>query len=299
MEKKERNIKIAVFAAIAGIAALSVILFSPRVSRANFLDDIVNFLKNNSSSTAVETQTPPADISTPVSLYKPALDYEEAVIRAVDVSSKSVVSIVISKDLPVIENCPVNPFGDLPREFQDFFGGGFDFFGQCQTGTKKQEVGGGSGFIVSEDGLIVTNRHVVSDKNAEYTVLTNDGKKYDAKVLAQDSINDLAIIKITATGLSAAKLGDSDSIKLGQTAIAIGNALGEFRNTVSVGVISGLARNITASGGNGFLETIQGVIQTDAAINQGNSGGPHKTIVSRRAVCCGNRHARGETKFTG
>ena len=112
------------------------------------------------------------------------------------------------------------------------------------------------------------------DKDAEYTVLTNSGEKYDAKVIARDPIQDIAILKIDAVGLSPVKLGDSDSLKLGQTAIAIGNALGEFRDTVSVGVISGLARSITASGAGGFVERIDDVIQTDSAINQGNSGGP-------------------------
>ena len=211
-----------------------------------------------------------------VPLYKSAFDYEEAVVKAVEIASPAVVSIVISKDVPIIENCPSNPFYDLPSEFQDFFGspgGGFQFYQPCQKGIEKKEIGGGSGFIISSDGLILTNKHVASDKKASYTVLTNDGKKYDAEILAQDSVMDLAVVKIKASNLPVLKLGNSDSVKLGQTAIAIGNALGEFRNTVSVGVISGLARTITASGG-GQTETIEGVLQTDAAINQGNSGGP-------------------------
>ena len=122
--------------------------------------------------------------------------------------------------------------------------------------------------------MILTNKHVVADTSADYTVLTNDGKKYDAKVLARDPAQDLAVIKITATDLPVVTLGDSDTIKLGQTAIAIGNALGEFRNTVSVGVISGLSRTITASGADIGSESLQNLIQTDAAINPGNSGGP-------------------------
>jgi serine protease Do len=162
----------------------------------------------------------------------------------------------------------------LPPEFRDFFGRGFEFSTPCEKGTEKKEIGGGTGFVVSEDGLILTNKHVVFDTKAEYTVLTNDGKKYDAKVLARDPAQDLAVIKINASGLRPVKLGDSDTIKLGQTAIAIGNSLGEFRNTVSVGVISGLQRTITAGGAGFGSETIQGVIQTDAAINPGNSGGP-------------------------
>jgi serine protease Do len=103
--------------------------------------------------------------------------------------------------------------------------------------------------------------------------LTNDGKRYSAKVLARDTIRDLAILKVEGGPFPTLKLGDSDKLQIGQTVIAIGNALGEFRNTVSVGVISGLGRRVTASGG-GIIETIEDVIQTDAAINRGNSGGP-------------------------
>lgn len=206
--------------------------------------------------------------------YDSADVHEKAVIKAVEEASPSVVSIIVSKDLPVIEQCPYDPFGNIPEEFRQFFGGGFGFTQPCQKGTKKQEIGGGSGFVISADGLILTNKHVVADEKAEYTVLTNDGKKYDAKVLARDSMQDLAILKISADGLTSLKIGDSDSIKLGQTTIAIGNALGEFRNTVSVGVISGLFRKITASDMLGRAENLEGLIQTDAAINPGNSGGP-------------------------
>ena len=145
---------------------------------------------------------------------------------------------------------------------------------QTPDGYEKKEIGGGSGFIVSSDGLIVTNRHVVEDKDAEYTVFLSNGKKYTAKVLARDAILDVAIVKIDATGLSYLSLGNSDSLKLGQTVIAIGNALAQFQNTISVGVVSGLSRSITAGDGMGSSEALDHVIQTDAAINPGNSGGP-------------------------
>ncbi len=206
-------------------------------------------------------------------VYKPT-DYESQIINAVKTASPAVVAITISKNVPIIEQCPYNPFSDLPPEFQQFFGQNLQFYQPCQKGTKLQEVGGGSGFIISADGLILTNKHVVQDTAAEYTVFTNDGKKYSAKVLARDPNIDIAVIKISASNLPTIKLGDSDSIQVGQTAIAIGNALGEFRNTVNVGVVSGLSRNITASGGGGLTETIYNVIQTDASINPGNSGGP-------------------------
>lgn len=272
-----------IFGALAGVA-----INSPRVS-AGFLQDLFNrFIPGIFSPreqlpvpVSPEEQTPVPDknisktqTTVPTAPYAPTIDYEEAVIKAVESASKSVVSIVISKNLPIIEQCPYNPFSNLSPDVRQFFGGGFEFSQPCQKGTKLEKVGGGSGFIVSSDGLILTNKHVVVDVKAEYSVITYDGNKYEAKVLARDPAQDLAIIKIVATGLTPAKLGDSNSIKLAQTAIAIGYSLGEFSNTVSVGVISGLSRTITASGRGFGTETIQGVIQTDAAINQGNSGGP-------------------------
>ena len=246
-------------------------LVSSKFAEANIFDSFLNFLKQTPDA-GNGKEAAKIEISAP--LYKPAIDYEQAVMSAVESAAPSVVSIVISKDLPIIENCAYDPFLDMPSNFKQFFGQGFQFSQPCQKGTVKKEIGGGTGFLVSEDGLILTNKHVVFDEKAEYTVLTNDGKKYAAKVLARDPAQDLAVIKIDETGLKPAKLGDSDSVKLGQTAIAIGNSLGEFKNTVSVGVISGLARTVTASGQGFGTETIQGVMQTDAAINPGNSGGP-------------------------
>jgi len=256
---------------VGGIIGSAVFV---RPAHASFFDSILNFFKQEIQSPFSENATSTRESSSSIPLYKPANDYEEAVVSAVENANNSVVSIVISKDLPVIEQCPYNPFPNLPPEFNNFFNNNFQFSKPCEKGTKTQEIGGGSGFIVSEDGLIVTNKHVASDEKAQYTVFTNDGEKYDAKVIAIDPVQDLAVIKIDGHGLTPAKLGNSDSIKLGQTAIAIGNALGEFKNTVSVGVISGLSRNITASGASYGSEDIRGVIQTDAAINPGNSGGP-------------------------
>ncbi len=204
------------------------------------------------------------------------VEEESAVISAVEKVSPAVVSIIITKDLPIIEKYYTTP----PNSdfFQQFFGDNFgDFFGipqYRQKGTEKREVGGGSGFIISSDGYVVTNKHVVSDEAAEYTVLMNDGNKYSAQVLARDPVNDLAILKVDVKGLKAVELGDSSKLKVGQSVIAIGNALGEFRNTVSTGVISGLLRSITAGGAGIGTEQLVGVIQTDASINPGNSGGP-------------------------
>ncbi len=273
-----RKILIFIFTVFVLGAIIGVATNPPRAS-AGFLQDLFNRFVPGLFSPQQPSETPTTgtggvETPEPVVPYAPTVDYEEAVIKAVEESTPSVVSIIISKNLPVIEQCPYDPFANLPPEMKQFFGGGFEFSQPCQKGTKLEKVGGGSGFIVSSDGLILTNKHVVTDTKAEYTVITYDGKKYDAEVLARDPTQDLAIIKINATGLKQAKLGDSDSIKLGQTAIAIGYSLGEFSNTVSVGVISGLSRTITASGKNFGAETIQGVIQTDAAINPGNSGGP-------------------------
>lgn len=190
------------------------------------------------------------------------------VIDVVDAANPAVVSIVITKDVPKMEQIlnqdgQNNPFG--------FFG--FTMPQYRQNGTEEKEIGGGSGFIVSADGYIVTNAHVVSDKDAKYTVLLNDESKHDATVVAADSVLDIAVLKIDATNLSYLAFGDSDTVKVGQSVVAIGNALGQFRNTVSVGVISGLSRSITA-GSNGGSELLSDVLQTDAAINPGNSGGP-------------------------
>ena len=197
---------------------------------------------------------------------------EQAIIKVVEDYSPAVVSIIVTKDVPIMEQYYYNPFYfQLPQ--------------YLQQGTQKQEVGGGSGFLVSKEGMVITNKHVILDEEAEYTVFTNDGKSYPAKVLAKDPFQDLAILKIdqekivdeygnfTLMSFPVVKLGDSDSLQMGQMVIAIGNVLGEFRNSVSVGVVSGLGRTITAEGG-GFVETIEDVIQTDAAINRGNSGGP-------------------------
>ncbi|OGY63084.1 MAG: hypothetical protein A2745_01515 [Candidatus Harrisonbacteria bacterium RIFCSPHIGHO2_01_FULL_44_13] len=185
----------------------------------------------------------------------------------------SVVSIVISKSLEAIEKeippelLPLFPSGDphlqIPEEMIDARG--------------MVKIGGGSGFIVDANGIIVTNKHVISDGEAEYAVITNDDKKYKAQILARDPIDDVAIIKINppANKLPIVKLGDSSKVELGETVLAIGNALGLFKNTVSAGIISGLSRSIQAAiGPKQPLQELRGLIQTDAAINPGNSGGP-------------------------
>ena len=157
----------------------------------------------------------------------------------------------------------------------------YDLFGGLRRrveGGQEQDIG--TGFVISEDGLIVTNKHVVSDAQSSYKVITKDDKEYDVKQISRDPLNDLAILKVdpslgSNTALKPIDLGDSDNLKVGQFVVAIGTALGEFRHTVTTGVISGLGRGITAGDPfEGSVERLDGVIQTDAAINPGNSGGP-------------------------
>ncbi len=179
-----------------------------------------------------------------------AIEWEEAIVATVENISPAVVSIVASKDVSII--------------YPPFY---------YEEKTERREIGGGTGFLISKNGLVLTNRHVVRDEEANYVVFTNDGREFEAEVLARDPIQDLAVLKIEGEDFPTVELGNSSDIRIGQTAIAIGNALGEFRNTVSVGVISGLGRRVFATDGRS-VEVLENVIQTDAGINRGNSGGP-------------------------
>ena len=188
---------------------------------------------------------------------------ESQVVKTIKKVIPAVASITISKYLTVFEN----PFRPNPFGFEEFFA--------VPKGKKKVKVGGGSGFIVDKSGVILTNRHVVIDPKAEYVVVLNDKRKFKAKVIARDQINDIAIIKINEKNLPMLELGDSSNLELGQTVIAIGNTLGNFENTVSVGVVSGLSRKIKAVDAlEQKVQSLKGLIQIDAAINPGNSGGP-------------------------
>lgn len=188
---------------------------------------------------------------------------ESLVIEAVQKALPSVVTIQIKKTTTGADVWQFNPFDPFsPFEVQ-----------RGSEETIEQSIG--SGFIVSTQGLIVTNRHVVSDTDAEYKVITNNEKIYEAKQILRDPLNDLAIIKIEASNLKPLVLANSDNLVLGQIAIAIGTPLGEFRNTVTSGIVSGLGRGITAGSPlESYVERLDNVIQTDAAINPGNSGGP-------------------------
>lgn len=134
----------------------------------------------------------------------------------------------------------------------------------------------GTGFVVDANGWIVTNQHVVSSTTAAYKVVTSDGNQYDVTEIARDDANDIAILRIDAKDLKVLELGDSDNLVAGQDVIAIGTPLGEYSGSVTKGIISGLDRTVTTSASwfGATQKTYEGVLQTDAAVNPGNSGGP-------------------------
>ncbi len=172
------------------------------------------------------------------------------------------ISIIVSKDLPKI-----NGFFDIP-------GSNIMLPNLDSKEKTKTKIGGGSGFIATKDGYIITCNHVVADPDSEYTVLLDPEHKFIAKVLARDPLVDLAILKIDGDKLPFIKMHpNSSKISVGEQVLAVGNPLGEFDDTISSGIVSGLSRRINAFGGGG-MTSLRGLIQTDAAINPGNSGGP-------------------------
>jgi serine protease Do len=187
---------------------------------------------------------------TPGQKIQTIVDEENAVIDVVEKTSPSVVAIGTTRR---VFN-PYDPFS-IPR---------------------SQSATIGTGFVISDKGIIVTNKHVVDDRNSTYTVITRDDKKYEIRKIYRDPVLDLAIVQIDSDGsLKALDLGDSSKLKIGQTVIAIGNALGRFTNTVTTGIVSGVGRRVVAGDPfTGSYESLDDLIQTDAAINPGNSGGP-------------------------
>jgi serine protease Do len=147
-------------------------------------------------------------------------------------------------------------------------------------GATSMEEGAGSGVIISANGYVLTNKHVVPTGTSKLSVILADGTTYsDVSVVGRDPLNDIAFLKINgAKNLPAAELGDSDGVQPGQQVVAIGNALGEFQNSVTSGIISGKGRPIEASDESGSSEQLENLLQTDAAINFGNSGGPLVTL---------------------
>lgn len=180
---------------------------------------------------------------------------ESVVIDIVEKITPSVVTVGVEQR--IVEIDPFDPFS---------------FFNEQSSRNREQDIG--SGFIIKSDGLIVTNKHVVAS-SAKYKVVTSDGKKYDVVSVYRDPANDVAILKISASLLRPVEMGDSNKLKVGQLVVAVGTPLGEFRGTVTKGIISGIGRGIgIGSPYEGYVEQLDDVIQTDAAINPGNSGGP-------------------------
>jgi len=212
---------------------------------------------------------------------------ESLTIDAISKVNPSVVSIIASKQLAAMRR-PVSLFDLFGSEFG--FGGPElerrDSFRQSPAPSDqegpKQKVGGGTGFIISTDGLVLTNKHVIDDATAEYSVVLADGSELFAKVLSKDPLNDIAFVQLfededlsqKPVDLPIVTLGDSDQLPVGSKVIAIGNALSEFDNTTTSGIISGLGRSITASNSMGAADKLSNLLQTDASINPGNSGGP-------------------------
>ena len=220
----------------------------PKINLEKYFPKINSISKTNTSKTG----------------DKQIVVYEESIItKVVEESLPSVVTVGIMKTTQgqsYLQIDPFNPFG-----------------GFTQIPGKKQKIDQniGSGFVVTKDGFIITNKHVVSDEQASYKVLTNDKKEYNVEKIYRDPLNDLAILKVSANNLKALTLADSSKLKLGQMTIAIGTPLGEFTNTVTTGIVSGLGRGITAgSPFEGYVEKLDNVIQTSAPISPGNSGGP-------------------------
>jgi serine protease Do len=272
--KKDISIVVIGFVVILGLVGLGFLGLEQRQSANNKINILQKEISNLQTVTInIASSTKNAAITAQELANRQQViqkSQEDTLTSAVAKIAPAVVSIIISENAPKYSVTYVNPFGDDPA----FQGLGFEVPVYKQIGTELQKVGAGSGFIISNNGYIITNRHVIIDKKAQYKVLLSDGSQKIAQVVYVDSKNDVAIIKIDGTYPTIASLGDSSTLKLGQTVSAIGNALGEYNNSVSVGIVSGLNRNVTASDQNGNTETLNGIIQTDAAINPGNSGGP-------------------------
>lgn len=192
------------------------------------------------------------------------IEEESATIAVVERVTPAVVSIVVKKSR-----------GEISQDPSLFFGGTYYYNAplDSESAAELVEVSSGTGFFVTQDGYLLTNRHVVDDEGVSYFVVTNDGEELPAELVDIDPIQDIAILRVEGDSFSTVMLGDSDDIRIGQTVIAIGNTLSEFRNTVTKGVVSGINRRVTA-GDSYNAEVIDQAIQTDAAINPGNSGGP-------------------------
>ncbi len=249
-----KNVRPTIIGFLLGLCVMGSFVFGAGVERFKGLG-ILDKLFNSSSAIISPTGEKMVEVK----------GEESIVTQVVSRASGGVVTVSISK---------TNLVADPMSMFNGF---GFNLGPASPPKEQKIEQDIGTGFVIRKDGLIVTNKHVVADTQAKYKViLSKDGKDevLEVKNIYRDPLTDLAILKVDKTDLVPLELGDSDKIKVGQLAIAIGTALGEFRSTVTTGVISGVGRGITAGSPFEGSEKLENVIQTDAAINPGNSGGP-------------------------
>ncbi|MFH0834287.1 MAG: trypsin-like peptidase domain-containing protein [Patescibacteria group bacterium] len=212
---------------------------------------------------------------------------ENAVSAIAEKYRESVVSVVAEKELTAFSQDPRSFFFNFNDPlFNQLFGQGQPQVepqqnpdNNTEPETKqKQQIGAGTGFVISKNGMILTNKHVVADTEADYTVIFADGTKFPAEVVTRDPTSDFAVLKIKEPGdkkfTPVEFVANADAVKVGQFVVAIGNALGQFDNTVTLGIISASGRSITAGDNFGSAENLSQLLQTDAAINPGNSGGP-------------------------
>lgn len=269
------------------ITVIILSLFSGLIGSALYQKSQPEILQNNNPDKIIEERT-----------YVEESQSIEAIAKA----TPAVISIVATKDLEIFKQSPFQPFFFDDPFFEQFFP---EFQipqrqqqkkqQQEKPELKRQKIAGGTGFIVKENGLAVTNKHVVNDAEADYMAILPSGREYDVSIVSKDPLNDLAVIQLhekvkekegRKTGekkdfgkkpdkLPVIKLGDSNNLKIGQKVFAIGYARGEYENSITAGIVSAIGRQIEASDNLGaFRETLSGLIQTDAAINFGNSGGP-------------------------
>lgn len=247
---------------VLSIIVLAVFFFGALADRIFLIKPLDYFASRTGRTKSVELQSlPPKQDENTNSPLRQLMESgkEISVADVAEEASKSVVTVAVQRQQQVF--APGN------------FGGFFNF--QMPTGEVEdvqQDIG--TGFVAGDSGLVVTNKHVVSDLSAKYLVIDKEGNEHAVTNIYRDPANDLAIIRAEKLVAPKLVLGNSDKLRVGEPVIAIGTALGEFRHTVTTGVISGLGRGIEAMSSFSEVETLENVIQTDAAINPGNSGGP-------------------------
>ncbi len=264
---KHTFVTLLVTALVGVILTLGVLAFLSWRFESRVLSYISRRLPNTVASLPASVKD--GDSLLASNVYKEKINPDLSIAQVVEKANKSVVSIEVYQQVPVYENSPTAfNFNDL---FSNFF---LAPQVRKQIGTEERKVGGGSGFFVTSAGMLVSNRHVVDFQGATYKVVTSSGKKYTATLLASDPVVDVAILKVSGGSFTPLSFADSSRLELGQSVVAIGFALGQFNNSVSSGIISGLGRSVVAGNGMGQNEQLDSLIQTDAAINPGNSGGP-------------------------